>query len=127
MYHLLGHNRNFVSVKVISAAENASASFDNGLGNNVVENPLVDAANTHDAHADKDHISVRVLKNKGIPSAGSNASQYPEDLDIGVTAQHQKYPSRYSPSAVISRLDFRRPHFQSRDSYWAPSYVGVLM
>lgn len=80
---------------MISATDNASASFDNGLGNSIVENPLVDAANGLDAHADHDRISVSVLKNKGKPAAGANITSYPEDLDIGVTAQHQKYPSRY--------------------------------
>lgn len=84
-----------ISVKVISASENASASFDYGLGNSIVENPLVDAVNGYDAHADHDHISVSVLKNKGKPSSNHSVASYPEDLENGVSAQHQKYPSRY--------------------------------
>ncbi|XP_063929588.1 uncharacterized protein LOC135141921 isoform X3 [Zophobas morio] len=80
------------------ASDNTSASFDYGLGNAIVENPLVDAANGLDAHADHNHISVSVLRNNGKPSVSSNISPYPEDLDgsaggAGVSAQHQKYPS----------------------------------
>lgn len=98
----------FVSVKVISASENASASFDYGLGNSIVENPLVDAANGLDAHVAYDHISVSVLKNNG-----KNVTHYPEDLDsILVTAQHQKNPSRYyrSPSFSNSATTQDRSH-----------------
>ncbi|XP_063929586.1 uncharacterized protein LOC135141921 isoform X2 [Zophobas morio] len=83
---------------VVPASDNTSASFDYGLGNAIVENPLVDAANGLDAHADHNHISVSVLRNNGKPSVSSNISPYPEDLDgsaggAGVSAQHQKYPS----------------------------------
>lgn len=95
----------FISVKLISASDNTSASFDYGLGNAIVENPLVDAANGLDAHADHNHISVSVLRNNGKPSVSSNISPYPEDLDgsaggAGVSAQHQKYPSRYTSAAT---------------------------
>lgn len=93
----------FISVKLISASDNTSASFDYGLGNAIVENPLVDAANGLDAHADHNHISVSVLKNNGKPPVSSNISPYPEDLDGsagGVSAQHQKYPSRYTSAAT---------------------------
>lgn len=93
------------SVALVSASDNTSASFDNGLGNAVVENPLVDAVNGWDAHADHDRISVSVLKNKARPT-GANASAipypypYPEEQENGgAAAQHQKYPSRY-PSAA---------------------------
>lgn len=95
----------FISVKLISASDNTSASFDYGLGNAIVENPLVDAANGFDAHSDHDHITVSVLKNKGATPVSSHFSPYPEDLDNssgGVSAQHQKYPSRY-PSAATPR------------------------
>ncbi|XP_017775583.1 PREDICTED: uncharacterized protein LOC108561940 isoform X2 [Nicrophorus vespilloides] len=89
IFNMVNHNP--CVVKVISASENASASFDYGLGNSIVENPLVDAANGLDAHADNDHITVTVLKNKGKGLA--NVSHYEEDLEGHVSVQHQKYPS----------------------------------
>lgn len=86
-------------VKVISASDNASTSFDYGLGNAIVENPLVDAVNGQDAHAGYDHISVTVLRNKDKSTLSNtiNHYQYPEDPDLsyGISTNHQKYSSRY--------------------------------
>lgn len=84
----------FISVKVISATDNTSASFDYGLGNSIIENPLVDAANGQDAHANNDHISVSVLNHKGKNNA-TNTSQYDEDQELNLVGHHQKYSSRY--------------------------------
>lgn len=92
-----------ISVKLISATDNTSTSFDYGLGNAIVENPLVDAANGLDAHIDHDRISISVLKNKGMSAIGSNIKPYPEDLENtsgGVSAQHRKYSSRYLINAA---------------------------
>lgn len=61
------------------------------------ENPLVDAANGLDAHADNDHINLSVIRNKGRASA-TNLSNNEDEMDNGLTAQHQKYPSRYQAS-----------------------------
>lgn len=83
-----------ISVKVISASDNSSASFDYGLGNAIFENPLVDAANGLDAHADNDHINLSVLRNKGRVVT-TNLSNNEDDMDNGLTAQHQTYSSRY--------------------------------
>lgn len=82
--------------KVISATDNASTSFDYGLGNAIVENPLVDADNGYDAHHDHDHISVSVLRNKGKTSS-LNSSHYPEEegSNLGPSNYHQKYSSMY--------------------------------
>ncbi|KAK9890348.1 hypothetical protein WA026_010443 [Henosepilachna vigintioctopunctata] len=81
---------------VEEATNNASTSFDYGLGNAIVENPLVDAANGHDAHHDHDHISVSVLKNRGKMSS-LNFSQYPEEdgATVGLSTHHLKYQSTY--------------------------------
>lgn len=86
--------QDFISVKVVSASDNTSASFDYGLGNAIIENPLVDAANGQDAHANNDHISVSVLNNKGKTSA-ANISQYDDDQELNFIGHHQKYSSRY--------------------------------
>ncbi|XP_031335619.1 uncharacterized protein LOC116165375 isoform X1 [Photinus pyralis] len=85
----------FFSVKVISAQDNTSAaSFDYGIANSVVENPLVDAVNGLEAHSNTDHISVSVLKSKGKQFNFSNIS-YDEDMDNKLAFQngHRKYPS----------------------------------
>lgn len=87
--------QDFISVKVISASDNSSASFDYGLGNSIIENPLVDAANGQDAHSNNDHISVSVLNNKGKISTTTNVSQYDEDQELNLVGHHQKYSSRY--------------------------------
>lgn len=87
-----------ISVKVISASDNTSASYDDELGNAVVENPLVDAVNGQEAHAGFDHISVSVLKNREKTSSYNIHRQYPEDVDgapLEPSVHHQKYPSRY--------------------------------
>lgn len=97
----------FISVKVISASDNSSASFDYGLGNSIFENPLVDAANGLDAHADNDHINLSVLRNKGrSATTTTNLSNNEDDMDNGLTAQHQKYPSRYQSAAALSGFAF---------------------
>ncbi|GJQ66811.1 hypothetical protein Trydic_g18579 [Trypoxylus dichotomus] len=82
--------QDFISIKVVSASDNASASFDYGLG--IVENPLVDAANGQDARA-YDHISVSVLNHKGKTSAATNVSHYDEDQELNFAGHHQKYSS----------------------------------
>ncbi|KAK9723211.1 GDNF/GAS1 domain [Popillia japonica] len=75
------------------ASDNSSASFDYGLGNSIIENPLVDAANGQDAHSNNDHISVSVLNNKGKISTTTNVSQYDEDQELNLVGHHQKYSS----------------------------------
>lgn len=104
-----------ISVKVISASDNASASFDYGLGNTIVENPLVDAANGLDAHADNDHINLSVLKNKGR-IASTNLSHNEDDMDNGLSAQQQKYPSRYPSALALSGSAYRPTFFDTRHS-----------
>lgn len=87
-----------ISVKVVSASDNTSASYDDDLGNAIVENPLVDAVNGQEAHAGFDHISVSVLKNREKTSSYNIHRQYPEDVDgapLEPSVHHQKYPSRY--------------------------------
>uniref|UniRef100_A0A1Y1NG70 GDNF/GAS1 domain-containing protein n=2 Tax=Photinus pyralis TaxID=7054 RepID=A0A1Y1NG70_PHOPY len=77
------------------AQDNTSAaSFDYGIANSVVENPLVDAVNGLEAHSNTDHISVSVLKSKGKQFNFSNIS-YDEDMDNKLAFQngHRKYPS----------------------------------
>lgn len=88
--------------KVISASDNASASFDYGLGNAIVENPLVDAVNGLDAHS---NYSLSVLKSKGRMTNSNEVPPYPEDLDTAVTAQHRKFPSRYTAKGIIADLE----------------------
>lgn len=92
----------FFSVKVISAPDNASASFDYGIANSVVENPLVDAANGLEAYTNIDHISVSVLNSKGKQSAFSNIS-YDEDMDTKVVSLngHRKHSSRYKSADTL--------------------------
>ncbi|KAL3290338.1 hypothetical protein HHI36_023682 [Cryptolaemus montrouzieri] len=83
------------------ATDNVSTSFDYGLGNTIVENPLVDAANGYEAHRDHDHITVSVLRNKGKTSV-LNFSHYPEEegATVGLSTHHQKYSSRYTNKAL---------------------------
>lgn len=79
---------------MISTSENATASFDYGLGigtESQVENPLVDAE-SEDVHAAilKDHISVTMLKNRLSHIHGpNNVSQYDEELDPRPFSHHQ--------------------------------------
>lgn len=90
---------------MVSASDNTSTSFDYGLGNAIVENPLVDAVNGLDAHADYDHISVSVLKNKEKSSLSYNSVyNYPEESENSATGTgagaghptyHHRHPSRY--------------------------------
>lgn len=93
-----------ISVKVISASDNSSASFDYGLGNTIFENPLVDAANG-DTHGDDDHTNLGILRNKGkvAPTILSNNE---DDMDNGLSAQHQKYSSRYLSATALSGSAF---------------------
>ncbi|XP_044765670.1 uncharacterized protein LOC123321927 isoform X1 [Coccinella septempunctata] len=94
------------------ATDNSSTSFDYGLGNAIVENPLVDADNGYDAHHDNDHINVSVLKNKGKTTA-VNFSHYPEEegSNVGPSNYHQKYPS--SSDIGRSENEVSRMIFQS--------------
>lgn len=76
---------------VVSASDNGSAVFDHGLGNFIVENPLVDAENGLDAHADHDHVNVAVLKNKGR----INYTQYDDEVEFGTGPRPAKTSSKY--------------------------------
>ena len=85
---------------VISASDNSSASFADEFGNVVLKNPLVDAANGQDAHADYNHISVNIIKNKV-----KLHYQYPEEEDtqpIDQSSQHAGISSRYFMSCFVS-------------------------
>ncbi|KAJ8958926.1 hypothetical protein NQ318_019695 [Aromia moschata] len=78
------------------ASDNASASFEDDIGNAVVENPLVDAVNGQEAHAGIDHVSVSVLKNREKQSSFNIHRQYPEEAEnapLEPSIHHQKYPS----------------------------------
>ncbi|KAF5306024.1 hypothetical protein FQR65_LT00739 [Abscondita terminalis] len=86
------------------AQDNTSAaSFDYGIVNSVVENPLVDAVNGLEAHSNTEHINVSVLNSKGKQINFSNIS-FDEDLDNKLDFQngHRKHssPSDHSRSEM---------------------------
>lgn len=88
---------------MISALDNTSTSFDYGIANSVVENPLVDAANGLEAHSNHDHVSVSVLNNKDKQHIFSNIS-FDEDMENKHVFQngHRKHSSRYKIAESLS-------------------------
>ncbi|KAJ8976046.1 hypothetical protein NQ317_014098, partial [Molorchus minor] len=95
----------------ITASDNASASFDDDIGNAVVENPLVDAVNGQEAHAGIDHISVSVLKNREKSASSNVHRQYPEEAESAPLEpsihHHQKYPSPPEDTNEIEKMVFQ--------------------
>lgn len=93
------------AVKAGVVAEEGGSVADLGpLGDgDAVENPLVDAANGREAHADHDRVSVSVLKHRARPhhvdnphTHNTNNNVEEDDLDLIMPpAQHQKHQSTY--------------------------------
>lgn len=92
MYSHCSGLSDFLSVKVVSAPDNETASIVSGLSNSILQNPLVDDTNGQEAHVNKDHVSINILNNRGIPR---NVIHYDDDQDNLITGYHLKNTSTY--------------------------------
>ncbi|XP_018331547.1 uncharacterized protein LOC108741291 isoform X2 [Agrilus planipennis] len=72
----------------VQASESSSTSLGYGLGNAVLENPLVDADNGLEAHTSTDHITETVLSNKPKHNQVAVNSTIEEDLDNKHSPHH---------------------------------------